>query len=461
MFFVLVSMCSKMKIKRNIIPAGLESDEEYDEFGDYIEKTEYNIKQSEENFQLTLQNACAKNDVPEIIRALNSGSVDINCYLFNGWTGLMHAAFNGSLDAITYLLQNGADPLLEYDCHNVIMCVCNCNYVSNENDLIECLKLVSNFDQININSKDRSGLTALMYACTMGYLKIVEFLIEHGADIEITDNQNGETALFFAVRYNHVDVVKLLLSSGADGNATDKRCQTVHRIAENKNMVDILILLNIDQNAQLEVYYSKGNTYWDEVMVQMENGFSKDVQMFLENLSLEIYTKQFISNNITFKQLLSGTKDQFFDMGIHLLPHRKLLDTALKTFHTWRWSNHSLGVKKCEMNADHIAKYLATIVRQLHILDSSIIYLGIHGHTLDLLKGQESMNMLMNIKATEEKIFKILEKQVKIKSVDYIGPYKLKNENMKISFKDKVLTITKYGIATSVVLLLLHIIKRV
>lgn len=437
-----------MKIKRNIVPAGLESDEddlEFDDYDDSIEKRTFNAKPHEEDFQLTLRNACINNDVPEIIRVLNSGSVKINSTLLNCWTCLMYAASYGSLDAVTYLLQNGADPLLQYDCHNIVMCICNSsNYIPIETDLLKCLKLVSNFEKIDINSKDRSGLTALMYASSNGYLKIVEFLINNGADIEITDNQYGETALFFAVRHNHVNVVKYLLSHGANSNATDKKCQTVHRIAENKNMTDILKLLNIDPNAELDEYYSKEHTYWDEVMAEMENGFSKDIQLFLENLSMEIYTEKLISNKVMFKHLLSGTKDQFYDMGINLLPHRKLMVIALKTFHTWNWSNRSLGIKKYEMNADNIAQYLAIIVRQLHILDASIMYLGINSLNLDKQKGQEAMRFLMTIKATEDKIFKILDNQMRIGKVDYIGPHKLKKQNIKINFKDKVFVTTVF-----------------
>lgn len=428
-----------MKTKQNIIPAGLESDEEFDEYGDCIEKTKFNIIPIKEDFQLTLKNACLRNNVPEIIRALKSGSVDINSHLFDGWTCLMYAAFHGSLDAVTYLLQNGADPLIEYDAHNIVMCVCNCStYVSNEIDLLKCLKLVSNFDKIDINCKDRYGMTALMYACTNGYLKIIEYLVDNGADIEIKDNQNDETVLFFAVRNNHVDIVKYLLSLGANSSVTDKKKQTVHRIAENKNMTDILKLLNVDLNTQLDVYYSTEHTYWDEVMAEMENGFSKDIKLFLENLSIDHYAMTFKSNNVTFKHLLSGTTDKFIDMGIELLPHRKLLVSALKTFHMWTWSNRSLDIKKYEMNADSIAQYLAIIVRQLHILDASIIYLGKQSHSLDPEKGQRALHYLMIIKATENEIFKILDKQVRIGQVDYIGPHKLKVQSTKSNIKDNL-----------------------
>lgn len=443
-----------MKFQRNIVPAGFDSDEDdYDDYGNYVEKVTSHTIPQEEDFQETLKNACISNTVPEIIRALNSG-VNINCYLLNNWTALMHAANNGSTDAVKYLLQNGADPLLDYDCFNVIMCVCKCSYLSNESNLLNCLNLLINIDGVDINSKDRSGNSALMYACSNGLLKVIEFLIDHNADIELKDNQNGETALFFAVRSNHINVVKFLLSRGADKDATDKKNETAYLIAENKNMVDILNLFNANyKNDNLQVYYSEENTYWDAIMTQMQNGFSDDVHAFLENLSMKAYLDTIKSNNISFKQLLSGKKDDFIGMGILLTPHHKLLASALKTFHVMNWSNNCLHIKKNELNSETVAQILATVVRQLHILDASLTYLGTHSYGLNPVKGQEALSILNNIKITEDNIFQLLDKHVRVSQVDYVGPFKVKKIQKKtISTADKML------FATVFVLVLLRVI---
>lgn len=433
-----------MRNQRNIIPAGYESDEEeYDEFGNYIAKTKFNFKPAEEDFQATLEHSCQSNNVPEIIRSLNSGSVDINCYLHGNWTALMHAAFNGSLDAIKCLLKYGADPLLQFDCHNVIMCVCNCKNNCNENDLLDCLRLFVGLESIDINSKDRSGLSALMYACSNGWIKLAEFLIEHGADIELKDNQNGETALFFAVRKKHINIIKFLLSRGADKDATDKKYETVHRIALSKNWTDVLDLLNVDYNSVTsQEYYSDEETYWDIVMSEMENGFSKDVENFLESLSMDVYKNKINSNSITFKQLLSGDKNKFVEMGIVLTPHLKLLALALKTFHSWKWSSYSLGVKKQDVTAENISQNLANSIRQMHMLNASLLYLENGNYSLEPKISYQSMVLLKNIMAIEDKIFKELDKHVRISPVDYIESHKLKKQVTKIHFTDKVFVLT-------------------
>lgn len=454
---VLVSKNIKMIVKRNIVPAGFDSDEDdYDEFGNCAERVKYNIQPQEENFQLTLQNACESNNVPEIIRAQKCGSIDINCYLPSNWTALMYAAFNGSLDAVKYLLENGADPLLSYDCFNVIMCICKCNNVSNETDLLDCLKLLEDFDTIDINATDRSGYSALMYACSNGRLKIVEYLINHGADIELKDNQNGETALFIAVRFEHVNIVKYLLSHGANRDVVDKNGETVHRIAISKNMVDILDVLNGNSNeVKVQEYYldfDTSPTYWDVVMFEIENGFSNDVKVVLESLSMEVYKNKINSKNITFKQLLTGDKNKFMEMGIILSPHRNILDSALKFFHLWNWSHYSLGIKNHNINAKNVTHNLANVMRQFYILNASLLYLETRGHSLGLKKSREAMNILQNIKTIEDNIFMSLDKHARMGQVDYIGPHKLRKQRTKICITDKVL------VATTVILVLLNVI---
>lgn len=444
-----------MRTPRNIVPAGCESDDdEYDEFGNPRKQLILHSEPKKEDFRFTLLNACNTNNVPDIIRALNSGCVGINDLLENNWTALMNAASNGSIDAVKYLLQNGADPLVEYDWFNPIMCICKCGTVSNESNLLECLKLILSLNCIDINSKERSGCSALMFACSNGLLKIVKLLVDHGADIELKNNQNDETALFFAVRSNHADVVKFLLSRGADKNATDKKFDTVDRMAESKNMVDILNLLNVDHNNdKLQVYYSEEDTYWDVVMTEMKNGFNTDVQTFLENLSMEVYADKIKTNNVSFKQLLTGKKQNFVDMGILLSPHYKVMDLALKTFHQWNWSTNSLRINKKELSSENVAQNLAIVVKHLHILDASLIYLGTHSYRLNQKKGQEAMNILNSIKVTEEKIFKLLDKKTRVSKVDYFGPPKIeKNQKSKVSFVDKML------FSTAVFLALLRVV---
>src|SRR5207244_12407545 len=67
--------------------------------------------------------------------------------------------------------------------------------------------------------EDRRGQTALMWAAAEGHAKVVEMLIEVGADFRARLS-SGFTPLLFAVREGRSDVVRVLLKAGVDVNET-------------------------------------------------------------------------------------------------------------------------------------------------------------------------------------------------------------------------------------------------
>ena len=86
-----------------------------------------------------------------------------------GRTLLMHASFEGDLDRVVALLDEGSDP----------------------------------------NARDGGGDTALMFAALGGHFLIVKMLLAHGAD-PLARARNGWTALHFAESRQHRDVAALL-----------------------------------------------------------------------------------------------------------------------------------------------------------------------------------------------------------------------------------------------------------
>ena len=57
---------------------------------------------------------------------------------------------------------------------------------------------------------DGTKITPLMCAATQGHLAAVDFLIQHGADVNMINTEYECTALFFAAECGHTDVVRLL-----------------------------------------------------------------------------------------------------------------------------------------------------------------------------------------------------------------------------------------------------------
>ncbi len=68
-----------------------------------------------------------------------------------------------------------------------------------------------------LNGMDSNGLTPLMIASAKNQLKIVEFLVKSGADLNLK-GAGQNTALFFAVTSNHLDIVQFLVEHGAEVN---------------------------------------------------------------------------------------------------------------------------------------------------------------------------------------------------------------------------------------------------
>lgn len=92
----------------------------------------------------------------------------------------------------------------------------------------------------NVNSLSASG-TPLFLAAGEGRLNAVRYLLDEGADVNLTGG-NGSTALTEATYYGHLPVIKELLLRGANVNvvSTDG---TPLDIAINRNHVEVIDLL--------------------------------------------------------------------------------------------------------------------------------------------------------------------------------------------------------------------------
>ncbi|OUM65276.1 hypothetical protein PIROE2DRAFT_7737 [Piromyces sp. E2] len=192
---------------------------------------------------------------------------NIDCVDQNFETPLMHAVRSKKIDLIEYIVENGADvnctnindeSALNIACYgritrkNLLIVQCLIDHGANINKIYNVKKKSTylrrreywrvtpliyainrqNFKLVkllvengaDVNGKDINGLTALYYTIFLNkkYINIVEYLLNHGANInEIINNQN-ETVLFYAVKYSNETIVKLLVDNGADINHKNK-----------------------------------------------------------------------------------------------------------------------------------------------------------------------------------------------------------------------------------------------
>ena len=107
----------------------------------------------------------------------------------------------------------------------------------------EVLKFFLNETEININSTDELGNTALIKASEKGNIEIVNYLINNNADVDY-QNKQGLTPAMKAAERNNFNVVKLLLDKNIDITKSDYTGRTLKEIAENSRDKRILKLLN-------------------------------------------------------------------------------------------------------------------------------------------------------------------------------------------------------------------------
>ncbi len=85
--------------------------------------------------------------------------------------------------------------------------------------LDEILMTLSEND-MNVDSQDSYGTTALELAAKHGHTSVVQLLLRKGASVN-TRNGNGETALYWAARNGHRTILELLLANKGDALTKD------------------------------------------------------------------------------------------------------------------------------------------------------------------------------------------------------------------------------------------------
>lgn len=91
------------------------------------------------------------------------------------------------------------------------------------NSILRVLYIRQSSRLIHIDKKDANGRTALSVAASEGQLEAVRFLLESGADLNVTDRMEN-TALYDAVRHHHKDVGECRNWPGIRDGCLDKLC---------------------------------------------------------------------------------------------------------------------------------------------------------------------------------------------------------------------------------------------
>lgn len=227
-----------------------------------------------------IQSAAASNNLEMLKYAVEHGFI-VNHFKNEKEPALHIAAFHGALEAVQFLVEQGAD-VNEY-AESASMAPFLCAVKSNNpkileylfqqgadiraespllknNNLLTCKQLCNAIDLavyfdaldsvkwllahgFSINRTNEYGISLLHWAAVRCSPELIDFLLQEGLDINQRDSSIGMTPLHCAVFNERIESMRLLIDRGADIHARNACGQTALLIASQANIAPLVDLL--------------------------------------------------------------------------------------------------------------------------------------------------------------------------------------------------------------------------
>lgn len=300
---------------------------------------------------------------------------NVNDFLYTGWTLLLYATSYSNLEAIKYLLTNGADCNKHKDGFTPLMALCSSTRGTKETCL-HCLKLLIEASA-NVEAINKAKQTALMYACKTKDVEFVKELLKYIKNINACDNE-GQTALIYAVLANKFEIVQLLIENQANIEIKNRRSETAKDVANFKGYEKISLLLSSEDDVQVTYEVSKIEE-WEDMFPNSNLNKDKvvdyDITNILYGMGLENYT--YLFQGIKLYQFLQLTDEDLINLGMDISVHRNKFQYYLNKFHCKPWSVETLGViNKLEPYTLYNGlKNMVNVAKQLSIMKSSFCFI--------------------------------------------------------------------------------------
>ncbi|XP_028037940.1 kinase D-interacting substrate of 220 kDa B isoform X4 [Bombyx mandarina] len=251
----------------------------------------------------TLSQLVNSENVSELQQYLaNNKNVNIDDKDENGTTSLMVAAENGRTDAVSLLLEAGADAgAADADGWTPLAFAARGGYLPIVRELLDA--------KSRVDPRDCGGWTPLMWASYKGNEDVVALLLESGADVHAHGNYNINSLVWAAGR-RHSGVVTRLLAAGARANSCDKYATSALTWAARAGDVTAcaaLLRAGADPN-------TAGMYCWTPLLQATQGNHFEIVQMLLEHkpnvnaLDKDGYTA-----------LAIACKEGYFDIALALI----------------------------------------------------------------------------------------------------------------------------------------------
>ena len=236
----------------------------------------------------------------EILQIVIDHGSDVNATNKKNETTLMKACKKGNIDAMSVLLNAGADPHIadDYGCtllHHAVTNACSKEV------------LATIIDQgVDVNATTKNNGTALMIAYHKRNIDIINVLLNAGANTDISVDDDGHTLLHYAATGDcSKEILQTIINHGADVNATSKNSQTVLMLAcKMCNEAAINVLLNA--RADPTIRDNDGDTC---LHVAVDKGCTKEVIEEIINHGADVNATNKMNFTPLLKACCKGNKD--------------------------------------------------------------------------------------------------------------------------------------------------------
>ncbi|KAK9502865.1 hypothetical protein O3M35_011557 [Rhynocoris fuscipes] len=218
---------------------------------------------------LTALHQCCIDDNEEMMKLLLEFGANVNAEDSEKWTPLHAAATCGHLHLVKHLIANGANLLavngdgnMPYDiCEDeasleeiegamarrgITQAIIDETRAARETEMLHDLSSGELDMEIPL---DNQMATPLHIAAANGYIRVVEFLLDHHVSTDVKD-LDGWQPVHAAACWGHIEVLELLVQNGADLNARTKHDETPADICEDPELRERIVELRTEQESK-------------------------------------------------------------------------------------------------------------------------------------------------------------------------------------------------------------------
>ncbi|NWZ87299.1 TNI3K kinase, partial [Poecile atricapillus] len=177
-------------------------------------KADVNAQDNEDHVPLHF---CSRFGHHDIVKFLLQSSFEVQPHVVNiyGDTPLHLACYSGKFEVVKEIIQlSGTESLTKENIFSETAFHSACTYGKN----IELVKFLLDQNVVSINHQGRDGHTGLHCACYHGHIRLVQFLLDNGADMNLvacdpsrsSGEKDEQTCLMWAYEKGHDAIVTLL-----------------------------------------------------------------------------------------------------------------------------------------------------------------------------------------------------------------------------------------------------------